>query len=103
MTVDKELRDVKPIDITNYLDGKNIEARPIWKHLRLQPLFEKFNYFPRHYNSSVSDKLFKYGLCLPSGSNMTEVEQKRVIEAIYECLKTHVNNKHFKVGGCHEF
>lgn len=57
-----------------------IEARRIWKPLHLQPLFEGCAYFPHDEDYSVSDHIFAYGICLPSGSNMTVREQDRVID-----------------------
>jgi dTDP-4-amino-4,6-dideoxygalactose transaminase len=56
----------------------NIESRPLWKPMHQQPIFESY---PSYLNG-VSDDLFKKGLCLPSGSNLTENELNRVIFAI---------------------
>lgn len=52
----------------------NIETRPLWKPMHLQPVFEKSPY----YGASVSEELFNKGLCLPSGSNVSENEQNRI-------------------------
>lgn len=57
---------------------QNIESRPLWKPMHLQPVFKSC---PSYLNG-VSDDLFKKGLCLPSGSNLTENELNRVISAI---------------------
>ncbi|NML75682.1 aminotransferase class I/II-fold pyridoxal phosphate-dependent enzyme [Rhizobium sp. S-51] len=54
-----------------------IEARPIWKPLHLQPVFKGCSYY-QHDNTSVSDSLYDIGLCLPSGSNMTQDDIARV-------------------------
>ncbi|WP_300672925.1 aminotransferase class I/II-fold pyridoxal phosphate-dependent enzyme [Soonwooa sp.] len=56
---------------------ENIEVRPLWKPLHLQPVFECYQYF----GSNVSEELFSQGLCLPSGSNLT-IEQKNKIEKV---------------------
>jgi dTDP-4-amino-4,6-dideoxygalactose transaminase len=61
----------------------NIEARPLWKPMHLQPVFENF---PSYLNG-VSEKLFSQGLCLPSDTNMRENEFKRVEEVISNLLK----------------
>lgn len=53
----------------------NIETRPLWKPMHLQPVFEKSPY----YGASVSEELFNKGLCLPSGSNVSENEQNRIL------------------------
>ena len=60
------------------LEKENIESRPLWKPMHLQPIFQKYPY----YGTDVSEKLFKNGLCLPSGSNLTEEEKNRVKTAI---------------------
>jgi dTDP-4-amino-4,6-dideoxygalactose transaminase len=77
------------IDIANlikYLSGEFIEARPLWKPLHLQPVFSKCRYFS-HSHKSVSDHLFEHGLCLPSGSNMTETQIQRVVQTIRSFLR----------------
>jgi dTDP-4-amino-4,6-dideoxygalactose transaminase len=56
-----------------------IEGRPLWKPMHRQPVFAGCDYFPHSPDHSVSDELFDGGLCLPSGSNLTDVEIERVI------------------------
>lgn len=56
------------------LEAENIESRPLWKPMHLQPIFEKYPY----YGNTISEQLFKNGLCLPSGSNLTEVDKERI-------------------------
>ncbi|RSL31875.1 aminotransferase class I/II-fold pyridoxal phosphate-dependent enzyme [Salibacterium salarium] len=77
---------VERTTIIEALAEENIEARPVWKPLHLQPLFEGATYYPLQENHSFSDELFEYGLCLPSGSNMTIEDQERVIQAIRRLL-----------------
>ena len=60
------------------LEEENIESRPLWKPMHQQPIFKES---PRYLNG-VSDDLFERGLCLPSGSNLTDVELDRVKSAI---------------------
>ena len=60
------------------LEVENIESRPLWKPMHQQPIFKES---PRYLNG-VSDDLFERGLCLPSGSNLTDVELDRVKSAI---------------------
>ncbi|SDS38395.1 dTDP-4-amino-4,6-dideoxygalactose transaminase [Formosa sp. Hel1_31_208] len=64
--------------IRTALDGSNIESRPLWKPMHQQPIFKDA---PKYVNG-VSDTLFQNGLCLPSGSNLTENELNRVTSAI---------------------
>ena len=60
------------------MDEENIESRPLWKPMHQQPVFAN----SKNYLNGVSDKLFENGLCLPSGSNLTEEE----FERIFNCL-----------------
>ena len=60
------------------LEKENIESRPLWKPMHQQPVFKDA---PRYLNG-VSDLLFEKGLCLPSGSNLTDIELDRVVSAI---------------------
>ena len=64
------------------LDTNQIESRPLWKPLHQQPVFEKV----KSYLNGISDRLFATGLCLPSGSNLAEADQKRVIDIIKNTL-----------------
>jgi len=67
------------------LERANIEARRVWKPMHQQPLFAGCLYYPHEEGESVSDRLFAQGICLPSGSSLTEEEQHRVIETIRDC------------------
>lgn len=60
------------------LSEENIESRPLWKPMHLQPLFKNAKYF----GSIVAESLFNYGLCLPSGSNLTDEDKTRIEEKI---------------------
>jgi pyridoxal phosphate-dependent aminotransferase EpsN len=70
----------------NFLSDNNIEAKPVWKPMHLQPLFSKHELFTNNPQEPISKKLFFQGICLPSGSNLKNDEQKRVIEAIKSCF-----------------
>ena len=67
-------------DLRLFLDEKNIESRPLWKPMHLQPIFKDYLYF----GNSVCEDLFDNGLCLPSGSNLTEMEKVRLKQAILD-------------------
>lgn len=60
------------------LEAENIESRPLWKPMHLQPIFEKYPY----YGSNVAQNLFENGLCLPSGSNLTNDDRERIANVI---------------------
>ncbi len=66
--------------IRTELEKKNIECRPLWKPMHLQPVFNRAAY----YGADVAEKLFAKGLCLPSGSNLTDAEFDRIFEALDE-------------------
>ncbi|MBT5441134.1 MAG: pyridoxal phosphate-dependent aminotransferase, partial [Candidatus Marinimicrobia bacterium] len=67
--------------LINHLISKNIEARPVWKPMHLQPLYINNN-FIKIQDKSISKQLFDNGLCLPSGSNLATEDQIKVIEEI---------------------
>ena len=64
------------------LEQENIESRPLWKPMHLQPIFQEYPY----YGSNVSEKLFEKGLCLPSGSNLTLTDLERIKEVLIRFL-----------------
>lgn len=66
------------------LEKENIESRPLWKPMHLQPIFKDFPF----YSNGISEKLFDQGLCLPSGSNLNQNEKNR----ISNCLNKLLNN-----------
>ncbi|MGE5402969.1 MAG: DegT/DnrJ/EryC1/StrS family aminotransferase [Bacteroidota bacterium] len=70
-------------DLRLALEAENIESRPLWKPMHLQPVFSGFPY----YGCGISDGLFERGLCLPSGSGMTEEELERVTGTIIKCFE----------------
>ena len=86
LTVDSEVCGVNRDQIIDALEEENIEARPVWKPMQLQPLYKGCPYYPHSDDLSVSEKLFQDGLCLPSGSNLEEHEQQRIIECILKVL-----------------
>jgi len=74
---------VSPLDIIIALEKENIEARPVWKPMHMQPVFEKYDFINICENGkSIGEDLFNKGVCLPSDTKMTEDEQNRVINII---------------------
>ena len=69
---------VRPLDIMEALEKENIESRPIWKPMHLQPFFADYDYV----GGDVSEKLFENGLCLPSDTKMTDSDLIRVCQII---------------------
>jgi len=67
-------------DLRQALLEDNIESRPLWKPMHMQPVFANAPY----YGSDIAEKLFDDGLCLPSGSNLTDEERERIASKIKE-------------------
>lgn len=65
------------------LETENIESRPVWKPMHLQPVFKGCRYI----NGDVAEDLFRRGLCLPSGTAMTEEDLDRVVKVILSCRR----------------
>jgi pyridoxal phosphate-dependent aminotransferase EpsN len=92
LTIDKEITGISVVDLIKGLADENIEARPVWKPLHLQPLFKGACYYSHHEAENISERLFHNGICLPSGSNMTEDDQMRVIQCLTNVLSNYVLN-----------
>ena len=75
---------VKPLDIILALEKENIESRPIWKPMHIQPYYKEYDFYSHNDEEeiSVSEDIFNRGVCLPSDTKMTKEEQERVIEII---------------------
>ena len=69
---------VKPLDIMIKLEEKNIESRPVWKPMHIQPFFAEYDYI----GGNVSERLFENGVCLPSDTKMTDEDLERVCKVI---------------------
>ena len=70
-------------DVRLALDAENIESRPLWKPMHMQPVYQGTAFF----GSGVCEQLFEQGLCLPSGSNLTEAEFERIFIALGKLFK----------------
>ena len=78
LTIDPEEFAADREDIRRALDAEGIEARPVWKPMHLQPLYAQSPIV----GGGVADDLYARGLCLPSGSNLTETDLERVVAVI---------------------
>ena len=67
------------------MEAENIETRPLWKPMHQQPVFSS----SKSYLNGVSDKLFENGLCLPSGSNLTDDEFERIFNCLDNIFSKH--------------
>jgi len=74
ITINPEITGFTREDLRLAMEAENIESRPLWKPMHLQPVFSNSPYF----GANVSEKLFEKGLCLPSGSNLTEDDFTRI-------------------------
>jgi len=73
-------------EVCQALEKENIESRPVWKPMHLQPVFQK-TYPCRVVGGAVSEDFFNRGLCLPSGTAITDGDLDRVIDIILQCHK----------------
>lgn len=80
--INEEITGFSREDLRLALLEDNIESRPLWKPMHLQPVFEKCKY----YGTNVSEELFRNGLCLPSGSNLTDDDRERIKISINKLL-----------------
>lgn len=80
-TLDRSL-GVSPMELCTALDALDIEARPAWKPMHLQPVFAEAPVV----GGTVAADLFERGLCLPSGSAMTDRDVGRVVGAMRQCI-----------------
>lgn len=74
-----ERSKVRPIDIMIALEENDIESRPVWKPMHLQPVFKDCDYID---NGKISERLFNNGVCLPSDTKMTDDDLNRVCNII---------------------
>ena len=81
LTVDEKVTGISKNQIIDFLEKENIESRPVWKPMHMQPLYKKCEYVKSGYRD-VSAELFENGLCLPSGSSLSEEDQSRIIDII---------------------
>jgi pyridoxal phosphate-dependent aminotransferase EpsN len=93
LTIDERETGLSKELLLEALAQENIEARPVWKPLHRQPLFEGARFYPHFEHESVSDQLFRTGICLPSGSSLTEEEQTRVVNCLQNALMTEVQRE----------
>lgn len=84
LVIDEEC-GVKPFDVMSKLNEANIEARPIWKPMHMQPIFADCDFISVE-DKPVGEDIFERGLCLPSDIKMTDEEIGRVIEAVRGCF-----------------
>src|SRR5690606_38528488 len=83
ITIDPQLAGLTREDLRLGLLKDNIESRPLWKPMHLQPVFNRSPY----YGNSVSEKLFENGLCLPSGSNLLDSDRELIRNKILQIIK----------------
>lgn len=83
ITLDSKLFPDAPKRIRENLELSNIESRPVWKPLHLQPVYKN----AKKYLSGNADRIYSEGLCLPSGSTMSDEDVERVSNLILSCIK----------------
>lgn len=102
ITIDSDKTDVTPNQVMDALDACNIETRPVWKPMHLQPVYAKNDFFTakgkqenkaivigdngENWDESVGGDIFRHGLCLPSDIKNTPEDMKMIIEQIRKCF-----------------
>ena len=86
LTIDSQKTGINRNQIIRVLEDENIEARPAWKPMHMQPLYkdEKLYYY---FNKPNSERLFNNGICLPSGSSLLVEDQSKIINIILDKLQ----------------
>lgn len=83
IVIDPETAGITREELRLALEKENIESRPLWKPMHLQPVFEGCPY----YGGNVAEHLFDNGLCLPSGSNLTDEDRSRIAECVNQIFE----------------
>ena len=86
MLINPSENSLLPLEVIQQLDRCNIEARLLWKPMHLQPIFEGSLSFDHYEDKNFSEYLFKNGICLPSGSNLSEDDLEKVIGHLTKIL-----------------
>lgn len=85
ISVDKsQTNGISREDLRLCLEKENIESRPLWKPMHMQPVFTGAAF----YGNGIAEKFFENGLCLPSGSNLSDDDRKRIASSIQNCFKS---------------
>lgn len=84
---------VKPLDIILALEKENIESRPIWKPMHIQPYYKEYDFYSHNDEDevSVSEDIFNRGMCLPSDTKMSDHDMDRVIKIIKNLFQKEIN------------
>lgn len=83
LTIDPDVTGVDREAVRSTLDAENIEARPVWKPMHLQPVWERAPFV----GDGVSDRIFEHGLCLPSGSSLDDEDRERIADIVISVLR----------------
>ena len=83
LTIDPVAFGATREDVRRALEAENIESRPIWKPMHLQPVFASC----RAVGGAISERIFENGLCLPSGSNLDPADRERIIAIVRRCCR----------------
>ena len=86
LTVNEKIAGISRAHIIDALEKENIESRPVWKPMHMQPFYKGYEYVMNG-DKDVAKRLFEQGICLPSGSSLSESDQNRIIDIIFSMLK----------------
>ena len=79
--------EISPSDVVIRLQNAEVEARPSWKPMHMQPVFRAYKSFPHFEDAYFSENAFEHAVCLPSGDGMSEEQQQQVIDEVKACFE----------------
>ena len=82
MLINENKNFTKINEVVSLLNQKKIEIRPLWKPMNLQPVFKKYKY----YGSGLEEKIYNKGFCLPSGSNLSIGDKRKIYTNLISIL-----------------
>jgi len=98
LTINERESGVSVGQLLTALHDENIEARHVWKPLHMQPLYKGTRYYAHEEGNHIAEQLFATGICLPSGTNLSEAEQQRVIHCMKEVFTRGQKRSIFTLG-----
>ncbi|WP_088012695.1 DegT/DnrJ/EryC1/StrS family aminotransferase [Gottfriedia acidiceleris] len=96
LTINEKETGISSKTLINILNTNNIETRHVWKPLHLQPIFKNIKYYSHTKHEHIAEQLFEKGMCLPSGSSLTDEEQNRIISCLMQNIDKSKNKLSMK-------
>ncbi len=91
LTINEKETGISSKTLIEILNTNNIESRHVWKPLHLQPIFKNAKYYSHTKHEHIAEQLFEKGMCLPSGSSLSDEEQNRIISCLKQNIDKNIN------------